>query len=329
MRKYSKWFLGILLVLLILEIVILAPKTLNKSPSIVADDINESHVNSDKVEQLMQGVHSVGTKDGNKDWELWADEALDFKTETQWTLENVKAIFFGNDGVYFTVTGKQGFVEPETKNMEVKGDVVTRSSNGYVFKTEKVSYTSGDRSLVSDDPISMVGPKDKNGNPLRLNGVGIKADLNESTMKVQSQVVARKTFVKGQKAKIRSNTALFSGKSQKAFFSGDVVIDFDNMRLTGPEAEFDYDQKKGVVKTMFVKNGVRVSDDVKYGTSDNVRVLFEEEKFVFRGAPRVVQNNDELRGEEIVFLNRGETVKVMKARARVEEVEDQKKAGEK
>ena len=67
---------------------------------------------------------------------------------------------------------------------------------------------------------------------------------------------------------------------------------------------------------------MRVSDAVKFATSDNVRVFFEEEKLIFRGAPRVVQNNDELRGEEIVFLQRGDIVKVQKARARVEDVEN-------
>jgi LPS export ABC transporter protein LptC len=319
-RRYSKWFLGLLFVVLIVEIMILAPGLINSSsPESVARDTSREDTSKSEAEQLMRGVHLVETSEGEKEWELWADEALAFKAEQKWTLENVKAIFFGKDGVFFTVTGDAGLVEPQSKNMQVRGNVVTRSSNGYVFKTNEVIYTSHTRSLLSPEHIDMLGPKDKNGNPLSLQGHGMNADLNESRIRIASQVRAEKIFSKGQKANITSNQAVFSGKNRKAMFHGNVVIDFDSMRMTGPDAEFDYDKDTGTVKTMFVKNGVRVSDAAKYATSDNVRVLFEEEKFVFRGAPKVVQNNDELRGEEIIFLNRGETVKVMKARARVED----------
>lgn len=326
LKRHSKWILLVLLVALIVEVMILAPGTINQNRDDVREQLSDDSMDAE-IEQSMGGVHLVETSEGEKEWELWADEALAFKAEQQWTLENVKAVFFGKDGVRFTVTGKEGFVEPKTKNMQVKGDVVTRSSNGYIFRTEKVTYTSHDRSLRGPYDIDMVGPKDKGGRHMSLKGVGMMADLNKSTIDILSNVVAHKAFQKGQKAKIRSRTATFSGKDSRAEFHGNVIIDYDTMRLTGPDAEFDYDNEKGIVKSMYVKNGVRVSDAVKFATSDNVRVLFEEEMFVFKGAPRVVQNNDEIRGEEIVFLNRGETVKVNKVRARVEEL-DQKKDGQ-
>lgn len=326
MRGYIRWALGLLFLIFIVEIVIIAPKLINAPPKVANQETDPllppSAKRDENIEQSMRGVHLVEASGGEKEWELWADEALAFKAEQQWTLENVKAIFFGEDGVFFTVTGDSGLVEPKSKNMQVKGNVVTRSSNGYVFKTEEVIYKSESRKLISPHAISMLGPQDKAGQSLSLTGVGMNADLNESRMEIGADVNAQKIFSKGQKAKITSRTALFSGKNRKAMFSGNVIIDFETMRLTGPDAEFDYDAKKDIVSSMYVKNGVRVSDAVKYATSDNVRVLFEEEKFVFRGAPKVVQNNDELRGEEIIFLNRGETVKVNKVRARVEDPEN-------
>jgi lipopolysaccharide export system protein LptA len=50
-----------------------------------------------------------------------------------------------------------------------------------------------------------------------------------------------------------------------------------------------------------------------------VKVDFESNRFVFRGNPRVVQNNDELRGDEIVFLDGGKRVQVKSARAKVDQ----------
>jgi lipopolysaccharide export system protein LptA len=65
--------------------------------------------------------------------------------------------------------------------------------------------------------------------------------------------------------------------------------------------------------------GARVSDADKWATAQNVMVDFEKDRFIFRGHPRVVQNNDDLRGEEIVFLDGGKRVRVKGARARVDE----------
>ncbi|MEO0337534.1 MAG: LPS export ABC transporter periplasmic protein LptC, partial [Pseudomonadota bacterium] len=261
----------------------------------------------------------VGTSEGKKEWELWADEAFDFSSEQDWALSNVKAVFTGEDGVFFTVTGEEGFVEPDSKNMKIKGNVITRSSNGYVFRTETVSYTSFNRILQSPGPVRVTGPRDKNGDSLKMSGIGMETNMATSTMEILDKVKARKA-VKGEKvARIRSNRAVMSGKRRMATFHGNVIIDMDDMRITGPDAEFVYDKSNKLVESMYVKNGVKVSDALKYATSENVKVLFKEEKFVFRGAPRVVQNNDELTGEEIVFLNGGKRVKVQKVRARVEE----------
>ena len=90
----------------------------------------------------------------------------------------------------------------------------------------------------------------------------------------------------------------------------------DSTRITGPEARFDYDSKTDLVKSIYVSGGTRVSDPDKWATAQNVNIDFKSNKFVFRGSPRVVQNNDELRGEEIVFLDNGKQVQVQRARAK-------------
>jgi lipopolysaccharide export system protein LptA len=70
--------------------------------------------------------------------------------------------------------------------------------------------------------------------------------------------------------------------------------------------------------------GARVSDSEKWATAQNLNVDFDSNRFIFRGNPRVVQNNDELRGEEIIFLDGGKQVQVRSARAKVDEKRLQK-----
>jgi lipopolysaccharide export system protein LptA len=57
---------------------------------------------------------------------------------------------------------------------------------------------------------------------------------------------------------------------------------------------------------------VKVSDIDKFATSENVQYDPEQNKFTFNGHPRVVQNSDEITGDQIVFMNGGKKVRVEK-----------------
>jgi LPS export ABC transporter protein LptC/lipopolysaccharide transport protein LptA len=271
------------------------------------------------VDKTIAGMHMIETQEGSKIWELRADKAVSFKSRDLLELETVKAIFFSDSGVTFTVTGEKGTVQSKSKNLHVEGNVVTRSSNGYVFRTASLDYDSSTRQLYAPNKVDMDGPKDAEGHALKLTGAAMQASLVESTMEVQGEVRSEKTLENGRHAYIRSHKAIFSGKDRTAKFTGDVIMDMDSMRITGPAAQFEYDAKGDAVKSVMFSGGARVSDADRWATAQNVKVDFESNRFVFRGNPRVVQNNDELRGEEIVFLDGGKRVQVKSARAKVDE----------
>lgn len=314
--KIGKFLLGLLIVLLVVEILVVAPRDVDQSESEAVKD--EPQEPASGIEQLMRGAHLVETREGEKEWELWSDTATSYKQKAQWSLQTVKTQFFGKDGVHFIVTGERGSVQVQTKDMTVLGNVKIRSSNGYVFKTEAVEYHSVQRRLIAPKPVTMWGPQDETGNSLFLRGQSLEADLNNALMTVHRDVKGEKSFKGDKRLQIRSQRADFSGKSNLARFSGEVVMDFESMRITGPEAVFEYGPDANLVKSVHVSGGVRVSDLDKWATSQKVSVNFDKDKYVFRGNPKVVQNNDELQGEEIVFLEGGRKVEVLKARAKVD-----------
>lgn len=314
MKKYGRYILAFLFVVLIGQIVLFSPQRVDRE----VEDKTEAPMPAD-VEQSMQGVHLIETSQGKKEWELWADKAVSLKDKDSWSLEKVKATFFGDNGVEFNVVGKTGSVDTKTKDMTVDGDVVTRSSNGYVFRTESVVYQSSTRYLESPGAVEMQGPKDDNGHAMTLKGGKLNAALNDAQIHILNDVRAEKTVKGNKRMTIHSQDSEFSGKQNMAKFRGNVVIDMDSMRITGPEADFKFDPTTDSLKAVDVQGGVKVSDLNKWATSDNVRVLFDEDKYVFQGNPKVVQNDDVLRGEEIIFLDGGKRVKVNKVRARVDE----------
>ena len=317
-RRYGKLLLAILFVFLVVEVVLIAPTTIQEGEKEAAP-IDPTEAEGGDVDQVMRGAKLYGVGNGKQEWELWSEQATSRKKTKTWDLNKVKALFFGKDGMQFTVTGERGEANIDTKDMKVMGNVFVRSNNGYVFKTETVNYSSDKKILTSPDAIEMVGPKDKDGHAMSLKGRELRANLEDSVMEVQKDVLAEKTFPDKKRVSIRSQRAQFSGKSKQAKFLDDVVIDFDNMRITGPVAEFQYDSQNRMIESMYVNGGIRVSDQDKWATSQNVKVDFGSDKYTFKGSPRVVQNNDELRGEEIVFLEGGKRVKVIGARARVDE----------
>lgn len=313
-------FLSLALLALLVQIVLIAPSQIRDAETKAAIlPVPEVPQASQEADQSMKDMHMIETQEGKKEWELWADKAESLKSGEVLEMANVKTIFFSESGVTFTVNGKRGTVQVKSKDMKVQGDVTVRSSNGYTFRTESVSYESATRGLSTNDPIAMTGPSDAKGQSLKLTGVGMKASMDKSTMDVLSDVKAEKGLDKGRKVLIRSHRAAFSGNDRTADFIGDVVLDMDTMRITGPQARFNYDAKRDIVKSVIFSGGARVSDTEKWATAQTVDVNFDEDKFVFRGSPRVVQNNDELRGEVITFLQGGKQVQVSGARAKVDE----------
>ena len=318
MSRKSLILLLLLFGVLVFEIIVFAPKEVgidqrpNSSASSPEAELDETK------ELSAKGLHVVESKGASVDWELWAENA-DRRVEDQlWSLEDVRSKFYGVKKVEYTVTGNKGQVSEDRKQMVVEGNVLTQSTNGYRFESDGVTYNSKEKHLESESQIRMLGPVDKAGDRLKLTGKGLTADLNTNTIFVKNDVRAQKMIKKDQVVTIKSKKARFNNFEKTAKFIGNVVIDFEDMRITGPVAEFKYKKGSDLIDSVVVDGGVRVTDVDKWATSDKVSVFFEKDKYVFQGKPRVVQQNDELRGDKIVFLNGGKKVRVENARAKFE-----------
>ncbi len=160
--------LSLALLVLLIQIVLIAPgqvrdqdeaALLPAAPQKASEAAVPQDAAENGVDQSMKGMHMIETQEGAKDWELWADRAISIKAKDLLELEKVKALFFSENGVTFTVTGSKGQVQVKDKSLWVEGDVITRSSNGYVFRTERVAYDSKARQLYAPSTSKCWGPK--------------------------------------------------------------------------------------------------------------------------------------------------------------------------
>jgi len=331
MRRITQTLLALLFFALVIEVVLISPNEVPDQSKVggatagVEGEVKEKNANSaisddpSQVQQQMEGVHVVETRNENKEWEMWANRAVGFKTQGDLSVNNVRASFFSDNGVSFLVTGNNGAVETATKNMIVNGDVVTTSSNGYVFRTETVEYNSQARFLRSKTPVTVKGPRDSLGGNLVIEGKNMEANLTKGEVTISNDVKAKKRVRPDEDMTVTSNQAELYGHSREVKFTGNVVIDMHGVRISGPDAIFHYGQGSDLPESVLLSGGVKVSDVNKWATSDRLNINLAKNQFIFDGQPRVVQDNDELRGDRIVFLDGGKKVRVQNAKVKVSE----------
>ncbi|MEZ4872187.1 MAG: LPS export ABC transporter periplasmic protein LptC [Bdellovibrionales bacterium] len=238
-------------------------------------------------------------------------------TET-WRMNAVKMVFFTEKGDKYVVTGEEGLVNSEERIVEINGKVIVRSQNGYKFSTEIVRYSTISRKLLGPKPIEMLGPRDINGNSLYLTGDSMEADMTTSEIQIKGNIKSRKTFANERLVKIVSDEAKFSGETYSSRFLGGVTLDSEAMRNYRARSIFQFDPGSDQVVSIQLIGGVRVSDPDKWATAESLTAFFDQNKFIFKGSPRVVQDADELRGDEIIFIDGGKRVKVLRAKAKVD-----------
>lgn len=314
-----------LLVLLGVEILTISPqkldlRTASKAPK-SSVELSEVSGGQDTAWDIV-GFNLVGTTNGKREWELQAERAAGLKDQKQTNLKDVVIHFFGEQKTNYTVKGDFGAVRADNKDMEIRGNVLMNTSEGYVLKTQSLKYDAGPKNLSTNDFVQMEGPAEKDGK-LLLSGAGFLTDTNSSVMKLSDRVTATKNVGPGRPMKIQSVRAEINGKTNVADFDKNVTVDIDNIKMEGDHAKFIYDSTDKALKSLLLTGNVRVSDQSYSATSLSAQVNFKEEEFILRGNPRVLREENELFGDEIRLLKGGKEVKVYKAKAKVDKDPDE------
>ena len=134
------------------------------------------------ADSRIEKVHFVEEKHGQKTGELEAKAAQQYQGQNIMVLEDVKLTFFAKDGQTFTVSGMQGKVYQDTKNVELEGNVVVTSSKGYQLKTHSMAYNHQERKIRTPDVVEL------DGDQLWLKGRGVLVDMEAHTVKVFYEV---------------------------------------------------------------------------------------------------------------------------------------------
>jgi LPS export ABC transporter protein LptC len=139
-------------------------------------------ISTDGADARLEKIQFVEDKHGRKTWELEAKSIQQYQGQNILLLEEVKMTVFTKEGRSFVISGNQGKVYQDSKNMELVGDVVLTSSDGYQLKTRSVSYHHLEKKVTTQDSVEIEGEQ------IRLVGKGMMVDMEAKIFKVLNQV---------------------------------------------------------------------------------------------------------------------------------------------
>ena len=309
-------FLIIFILLLVgFEILILFPKQTDKpteAPQAAAEA--KAAAASNEIQQKMQGVHLVESQRGSRDWELFSQSAQSYQNSPIWDVENVRIVFYNNEKQSIVLKGKNGKIDTKTKDMKIEGEVDIETTNGYVFTAPYVEYDSGQRLIFCSGLVSVKGPMIEKKRSLFLKGTGMRIPVATEKMYLDENVSGEKTVSDNKKITIKSHRAELSSLNQKAQFMESVVIQYPPMTMSSENATFAYSEKSQLFEYLDLHGKVELKDENRRALSENLRVDFTTKQFTFSGQPRLYQGEDELTGEQIIFIDNGKKVKVEKVK---------------
>lgn len=137
----------------------------------------------------LEKIHLVEEKHGQKTWELEATQINQYQGHDLLILKDVKAKIFLKDGKIFDISGIEGKFYQDSKNIELSGDVLLKSTDGYSLRTNSLFFDHSKKRVSTKDLVEIEDGR------IKITGRGMVIDIEARILKLLSQV---KTFWKGE-----------------------------------------------------------------------------------------------------------------------------------
>jgi LPS export ABC transporter protein LptC len=109
---------------------------------------------SPEAEYQIKEVHINETLDGSLRWSLDADQAEVYDQRGVTVMRNVVVKVFSKDGGW-TVTGDEGTLDNDRRDVSIQGNVVVRSSDGLEVRSPTLAWQNESRTLHTKDPVEI------------------------------------------------------------------------------------------------------------------------------------------------------------------------------
>jgi LPS export ABC transporter protein LptC len=139
---------------------------------------------SDNADLQVKDFHYTEVGDPDVVWEIDADTAQYFRSESHAAFKNVRVKLVASDGKTYLMTGDEGHMNSETKDIDVHGHVVVTSDSGDRFESEDIHYIYSEKKIVTDSPVMM------SNESIKIRGKGLVISIMGKRLALLSNVTA-------------------------------------------------------------------------------------------------------------------------------------------
>jgi LPS export ABC transporter protein LptC len=107
-----------------------------------------------RADYQIKEIHINETLEGNLRWTLDADQAEVFDRDRRTVMKKVVVRVFSKDAVW-TVTGDEGTLDNEKKDVSLEGNVVVASNDGLQLKTPALTWRNKERVLATAEAVEI------------------------------------------------------------------------------------------------------------------------------------------------------------------------------
>jgi lipopolysaccharide transport protein LptA/LPS export ABC transporter protein LptC len=258
------------------------------------------------------GVRFFESTAGKPSWNIRSEFAeLHRKQGNYAFMKKVTADFFaGQSGNTIHTISDYGRSHFDTRVVELEGNVVVRSHQGYRFTMNRLDYEGGPRRFRTNDAVEMAGPDVENPS-IYLNGVGLDALLDAERFTFKKNTKARRRLSNNEWIRIQSRSGDFTPTSERATFSGNVKAVLPQLQVESDRLEMSVGSAQGEV--LKADGHVVLYHKNRRATSKRADIEIANDKVILEGDASIVADDNELKGRRITLYTDEDRVEVEQA----------------
>ena len=253
--------------------------------------INIPVLDQERKAIVFKDVKYSGEKKGIVDWEIKSKITRKYIDKPVVEMEDIDGMYKPRPDVTVFFKGTSGSMDTEAEKGTVENvDITYKGSH-----TLKSRYMDFD---FKNGITSTTAPVDIKGAKLILKGVGLTANTNEETVRIEKDVTG---YIETEKGKYRfeSDRFVYFLKDSTYILDGRVVMKGEEMNLICDKLIIF--SKGDDVEKIDAKGKIRLISKGTIAKSEKAVYHFKEDRIVLTDKPKIIKDNVEMEGESIVY----------------------------
>jgi len=148
------------------------------------DDNGMLKIISGNADLQVKNFHYTEVGDSEGVWEIKADRAQYFKNKSSASFVNVRVKLIASDGGIYVMTGDEGKLNTESRDIEVHGNVVVISDSSDRLESDDMKYAHKDKRIYTDSDVMM------DNQTIKVKGRGLSILIRDKSLSIFSHVEA-------------------------------------------------------------------------------------------------------------------------------------------